>query len=297
MLRSRWLFGAVLLLAIVMGGKMIHRAMQPKYEGKTVEEWFADWKYRNSEMPEPQRVEVCTNLGTNAVWYLWGEYRRNDSVVTAWIMEKKHRFFGSGYQFETSHERQRHLKALSTLHLLGGQCEPLIPEIVKHLKSSNPVEACNMVSLLGSIRQQPDLVVPVIHLSLLSTNWESYQRKLHIDALGKFGPAAKSVLPELQKRFANPAATNQGENHHLARAILRINGPGPELGLFTNGLAAGDFVKSFSDICFLEQVGTNARSAAPILRDFMGTLTNESEIRYVIQVIQEIDPEARQNAP
>jgi hypothetical protein len=296
LLRSRWLWCVVILLVVTVGGRVIHRAMQPKYEGKTVEEWFEGWRLNTGE-DEKRLVEVYSSFGTNAVWYLWRENNRKDSMITAWVMAKKHRFFGSGYKFGTSHEEQRHLKAMYLLSLLEDRCEPLIPEITPLLSSPNLDMRCSMISLLGSIRRRPEVVVPAIQQSLHSTNWQAYQRNKHIDALGEFGPAAKSVLPELQKQFINLAVTNQIERRYLAKAIVQINGPGPELEVFTNALVPGDFTQSFTSISFLERIGTNAGPAAPILRELTGTFTNEVEVKYVMEVIRKIDPNENYHKP
>jgi len=298
MLRSRWLLGAVLLLVAVIGGKTIHRAMQPKYEGKTVEEWFAAYTLDGALRLDVAEGVPFQKLGTNAVWFLWGEYTRKDSKTTSWLMAHRDRFTGKKrLWWANTHELERQSKALILLRKMGPIAEPLIPEIIPRLTSADLDEAATMAYFLAEINRQPEVVVPAIHRALLSTNWSFGHSKNHIAALGKFGPQARSALPELQNRLGHPAHTNRAETFYLARAILQINGPGPELGVFTNNLVPGDIHKSTSALSYLRDVGTNAWPAVPALREFIKTFTDDSAGMYILDVISEIDPEARQNKP
>lgn len=272
--------------------------MQPKYEGKTAAEWFAAYTLDDAVRLDKAEGVPFQKLGTNAVWFLWGEYTRKDSKATAWLVAQKDRFTGKKrLWWANTHEKERQSKALVLLREMGPASEPLIPEIIPRLKSADLDEAATMAYFLAKIHRQPEVVVPAIHHALLLTNWSFGQRKNHIAALGMFGPQAKSALPELQSRFGHPAYTNHAEAFYLARAILQINGPGPELGVFTNNLVPGDIHKSTSALSHLRDVGTNAWPAVPVLREFIKTFTNDSDGIYILDVIREIDPEARQNKP
>jgi len=299
MIHSRWLVGAVLLLAIVIGGKVIHWAMQPKYKGKTVEQWFAAYTIDGVLRLEEAEGVPFQKLGTNAVWFLWREYARKDSKPTAWLMAQKDSLTGKKrIWWANTHELERQAKALILLRNMGPAAEPLIPEIIPRLASPDLNEAATMAYFLAEINRQPEVVVPAIHRAWLSTNWSFSHSKNHIAALGKFGPQAKSALPELQSRIGNPALTNRAEIFYLARSILQINGPGPELGVFTNNLVPGDIHKSISALASLHDVGTNARPAIPVLREFVKTFANDSASQaYIMDVIREIDPEARMDKP
>jgi hypothetical protein len=291
LLRSRWLIGMLVLLLLILGGKAIHRAMQPKYEGKTVEEWFAEYTSEGLIGWEAMDIVPFQKLGTNAAKFLWVEYTRKDSKATAWLMAHKDRVTGKKrHWWANTHEKERQANALILLREMGPTAEPLITEILNRLKSSNPEEAMHLVILLGTIQRQPELVVPAIHLSLLSTNLNITQRIEHMGTLGRFGGYAKTSLPELRNRLANQVYTNSGEDYYIARSILMINGPGPELGYCTNNLVWGDFVKSARALNFVDGLGTNARPAAPMLIPFASSLTYESESNYVMKIVREIDP-------
>jgi hypothetical protein len=296
--RSRVLLGMVVLCLLLWSINAIHHAKQPKYQGKTAEEWFGEYELIREFSLRETSAEAFRNLGTNGVWFLWKEYCRKDSKPTAWIMAQKDRLLGIKRPWwANSHELERQCKAMFLLRELGANAEPLIPEILSKLSSCNPDEASTMAYLLGTIQRQPEIAVPAIHQSLLSTNLNISQRINNYISLAKFGDKAKSSLPELKARFTNPVYTNNGENLHLARAILLINGPGPELGLFTNNLVFGDFMKSYSSISRMESCGTNARPAAAVLIRFAQTLTNEFDSNQVMQTVRIIDPEGIYQKP
>lgn len=265
--------------------------MQPKYEGKTVEEWFAEYTI-DDVLGQDVHDRPFQELGTDAAWFLWGELTRRDSKATALLMAYKDKLTGKKRSmFGRTNEAERHTKAGHLIGRLGPAAEVLIPEIIVRLKSTDLDEAAEMAFLLGEIRRQPEVVIPEIHQSLLSTNWNFRQHKAHLMALSSFGAQAKAVLPELRSRLVNPAYTNDYVKFSLVNAILKINGPGPELGLYTNGLVSGSYWSNSIILNHMERAGTNARPAVPFLLQFAKTLTNQAEIDWVIGAVQVIDPE------
>jgi len=291
---TRVLLGFITLGLLVWCLKTIHHVLQPKYQGKTAEEWFAAYTWTGKPIEEANAVPF-EHLGTNGVWFLWGEYCRKDSKPTVWLMRIRDVFTKD--LWAPSHEQDRHFRASAMVLKLGPMAEPLIPAILSRMTATDPDEATSMAYLLGNIQRRPEIVVPALQLSLRSTNWTSTQRIRTILALSQFGSHAKPALPMLQGWLADPAYTTNGANPYLATAILRINGPGPELALLTNNLVPGDYDKSMKYITLIDSAGTNASPAAPVLLQFAGTLTNETEIKTVRDTIHKIDPQGIYHKP
>ncbi len=294
--RSRLLLGLVVLCLSLWSIKAIHHALQPKYEGKTAEEWFEQYDITGG-FPEVTANPVpFQNLGTNAVWFLWHESRRKDSSLTVWLMEKKDRLFKTNRGPARSHEEERQLRATFLIRSLGAAADPLIPAMIAELQSGNPVTVESTVWNLSALHRQPAVVVPALLQSLALTNRNAQQRVNHIQALSALGPDAAAALPDLRRMLTN-STSSSGELFWLNHTILRINGPGPELAHFTNRIHLGNLATSLAAVDELATLGTNARPAVPVLLRLSQSLTNQSESNRVMMMIPYIDPEGIYQKP
>jgi hypothetical protein len=290
--RSHLLLGFLVLCLLLLGTKAIHHALQPRYQGKTVEEWFdgvtTGSSGREAVNNDPAVIGL-RHLGTNAVWFLWREQARKESPMLSALQKHIDQF--TGRNKNSPPELSRAYTAWVVLLVFGPETEVLIPEALELLKNGQPEEAAHAAMLLGRTRRQAEVVVPAILHSLAVTNRDANQRISHYVALKEFGPQAKAALPYLRAQLAKSTIPNSYEGYWLAKAILTINGPGPEVSYFTKRLVPGDLQRSFPNLAPLEQLGTNACTATPVLFQFAQTLTNQVDSNRVMEVIRKIDPE------
>ncbi|HEY1174065.1 MAG TPA: hypothetical protein VGH19_22060 [Verrucomicrobiae bacterium] len=292
-----WRFIAmfVLLCLIVLGIKTARYAMQPKYQGKTMEEWYAEvksmdaiWVMNEEEFARDPATVALKQFGTNAVWFLWREHCRRDSQITAWYME---RFDHPSAVYWFNHQQMREEITARLLMEFGSGAEVLIPEILAGLNTNDQRERERLVHLLGTIRKQPELVLPALVRGFPAQSKAMHDHFRDIRTIGEFGPAAKAYVPELKARLANPMNQNRGLQATLAETIVRINGPGPELQILLRELRPGDASLCHSGMGPFENVGTNALPVVPELLRFAQTFTNSAASNYVISVIRKIDVE------
>jgi len=287
-----WRTWLLAFIALLLASKVIHRAMQPQYQGKTAEEWF-DGVTTGSSGTEAVNNDPAViglrHLGTNAVWFLWREQARKESPMLSALQKRIDRI--TGRNKNSPPELSRAYTAWLVLLVFGPETEVLIPEALELLKNGKPEEAAHAAMLLGRTRRQAEVVVPAILHSLAVTNRDANQRISHYVALKEFGPEAKAALPYLRAQLAKSTIPNSYEGYWLAKAILTINGPGPEVDYFTKNLVPGDYRSSYPNLAPIEYLGTNARTAAPALFQFAQTLTNQVDSNRVIEVIRKIDPE------
>jgi hypothetical protein len=279
-------------IALLLASKVIHHAIQPQYQGKTAEEWFEEVTTGSSgseAVSNDPAVIGLRHLGTNAVWFLWRERARKESPMLSALQKRIDQF--TGRNKNNPPEFSRGYTAWLILLVFGPETKVLIPGALESLKSNDPNEAARAAMLLGRTQQQAPVIVPAILQSIVITNRNPDQRVSHIVALKEFGPEAKAALPYLRTQLAKTAVSNSYEGYWLAKAILTIDGPGPEVGYFTKNLVPGDYRRSYPNLAPIEQLGTNARTAAVELHKFMLTLTKAADSARVMEVIRKIDPE------
>ncbi len=283
------LLAFIFVICLILWGS---KALQPKYQGKTVEEWFDGVTTGSSgseAVSNDPAVIGLRHLGTNAVWFLWRERARKESPMLSALQKRIDQF--TGRNKNNPPEFSRAYTAWVVLLVFGPETEVLIPEALELLKNGQPEEAAHAAMLLGRTRQQAPVIVPALLQSLTMTNRNGDHRVSHIVGLKEFGPEAKAALPYLRTQLAKAAVSNSYEGYWLAKAILTIDGPGPEVGYFTKNLLPGNYPSSYPALATLEQLGTNARTAAPSVFLFAQTLTNQVDSNRVMEVIRKIDPE------
>jgi hypothetical protein len=272
---------------MLWGIKAIHRAMQPKYEGKTIHEWFAIWQ-KDREFVEYS--DVFRALDKPALEFLWQEYNRKDSAWTTWVMARHQRLFKYKYPFGNTHEMYRRLVAYNAFHRASPDAlAPFQPAIVARLKTIESDYSGGLAYLLGLIPQQPQTSVPALIESLQATNRDIGDRAGHLIALGRHGKEAAAAVPLLQTMLAD-TNRHRYERSKLVITILQINGPGPELAYLTNSLKSGDLSASISAIYDLKEIGTNAYPAVPLLLELTQNSSNKVISNTVMEAIRVINP-------
>ena len=221
------LLSIVLLCCLVFWGK---RASQPKYQGKTAEDLFAEISTGSSGseyVAKDPAVIALRHLGTNAVWFLWRETKHKESPWLNSLQKRYDRLIGKNQNIPPDFGRVG--TAWVVLFQFGPETEVLIPEALELLKQGKPNEAAFAAMLLGRTQRQPAVVVPAILQSLAVTNRTMDHRISHIVALRELGPLAKAALPYLQARLADPAVASTrerllGGQGHLDHQWPRLRG-------------------------------------------------------------------------
>ncbi|MGV3756654.1 MAG: hypothetical protein ACO1QS_14825 [Verrucomicrobiota bacterium] len=295
---TKLLAGLLVICFLLWCGLSLPRLLEPKYQGKTADQWFAEVTTGSSgseHLTKDPAVIGLRHLGTNAVWFLWNERTRKASpLLTSW-QKRLNRL--TGKQNNQPPGPGRAQTAWLILFQFGPETEVLIPEALELLKNGTPSEAAHAARLLGFTQRRPELVVPAILQSLALTNRSYDERVSHFVALWKLGPSAKAAVPYLRTQLNQPAMASGYGGDWLAKAILTINGPGPEVDYFTRNLVPGNFRLSYPNLAPLEHLGTNARPAAIALHKFRLTLTNAEDSARVLEIIRKIDPEGISQKP
>jgi len=292
--RSRVLLGIVGACLLLWSIKAIHHARQPKYAGKTIQQWFAIWQ-KDFEFTEKYK-SVFLSLDEPALKFLWQEYNRKDSGPTTWLMAHHQRLFKIKY-WGNNHEMHRRVVAYNAFCRASPDAlAPFQPAIVARLKTIEPNYSGGLAYLVGLVPQQPETAVPALLESLRETNRDAGDRIGHLFALGQYGRDAADAVPLLRTMLAD---TNRHpyERSKLVITILQINGPGPELAYLTNSINSRDYSASISAIYDLKDVGTNAYPALPLLLHLAHNTSNKVVSNSVMEAIRVIDPEGVYQEP
>jgi len=141
---TRLLLVFVGLCLLLWDIKAIHHALQPKYQGKTAQEWFEEAREiaqtegreviaREKHARQPA-VVALKSLGATAVWYLWKEVNHKDSTLTVWGWELHDRITGKG---RMSRGGERQSKAYDLLVLMENVPEAFIAELAEEARGTD----------------------------------------------------------------------------------------------------------------------------------------------------------------
>ncbi|MGV3756655.1 MAG: hypothetical protein ACO1QS_14830 [Verrucomicrobiota bacterium] len=122
---ARLFLGFATLCLLVWCLKTVHYALQPKYQGKTAEEWFAliDTHGQSGSngilaiSHDDPAVRALKQLGSAPVRFLWRELHARDSRVKAVFIERIRAWSNNRWSIASS--RERNFKALVALGQLG----------------------------------------------------------------------------------------------------------------------------------------------------------------------------------
>lgn len=203
-MRHRWLWGVVIVCLLLWSIKAIHHARQPKYQGKTAQEWFAEFNtYQNATNLTELSASVTNaafrafqNFGPEEARFLWGEYTHRDSAFKSWCI--KNAFAWSAGRWRIDSEHVRHFKAGFLLSAMGSKAECLLPELQALLQSApSDYERKTTLALLERIAPKDISKLPYLLAGLNSSNVALQYECL--DDLQDLGTAAASALPTLNR--------------------------------------------------------------------------------------------------
>jgi len=307
---KRWTVRHYLLVILVLGllwwgESVIERALQPKYHGKTAAEWFESESLRDMIYSSPEATEngpvvvAFKNLGPKGVHYLWEEYTREHSLITDWLEEIVARITGNHDPFLMPSFTEP-TKAYFLLLSLGPDAEPIIPELLDLLLIDEPGYGVFTANLLGSIKRQPEVVVPALIKVLTLSKPSPDDRIVCIRAIGQFGPMAASQLPVLEARL-KATGLQREERTVLAGAIWRISGDGTEFKRLLEQTFSADrtgiSLEHEEMMSALEELGPLAKEMVPMLEEHSRNGNSVSLSNRVSEIILQIDPERLKQKP
>jgi len=211
---SRLLLGFITLCLFVWGLKTIHYALQPKYQGKTPEEWFADFDpYAHSAVKTTMSVSwdnppilAFQHFGPDAARFLWREYNHKDSRPLRWLIGKANYWTAGHWIIESA--RERNFKAFNLLQAMGPRADCLLPELNARLKSAvTDWDRREILRLLNEISPKDLSKLPFLIAHLSSTDRNLQVNSL--DGLRSLGVHASSALPALENMLQTSTGFDQ----------------------------------------------------------------------------------------
>ncbi|HEY1172856.1 MAG TPA: hypothetical protein VGH19_15920 [Verrucomicrobiae bacterium] len=299
-IRSRLFLGLAGLCLLLWGIKAIHRATQPKYQGKTTAEWFAEAQFETHDhyFPGIETFETMPSalalkaMGTNGVALLWNEYRHGESRLWTGLRAEVRALFGNRSPIIYSNERAYYL-----LLWLGPEARQLVPQLLQQVDSAKGQDRREALELLASIHSEPELVIPKLIPIFQDENHATWFRFQAADTIAAYGQQAGICLPMFRQSFAYPKA-DAWFKRDAALSILRIAGQGQAEAEYLVNLAANrdtDWSSFFER--YKEKLGPVAIQLVPHMVVFSGTLTNSADSNAVMKVVKELDPQGSHHKP
>jgi len=294
--RSRLLLGFLVLCLLLLGTKAIHHAMQPKYQGKTVEEWFAayEWKFRLDCIEPPNRAPDTPfrHFGTNAVIYLWSERNRSEGKLANWLWNVNAGRLNPAAQIN---DDIRRLQAEICLLQTGDLALPLIPDLVPRVDGQDIDESFYAAQLLGQIHQAPEICVPALLRAIEQTNRiPSRHQMVYVQALKCFGSRAEAALPALLKLHTTAKLQKSTDAFLLAVTLLEIDQGKNLPHYWTSVVDPSDQRKSLMLLWAYADSGEISPESASALLQYSQTVTNEAHaelLRKAARVISSRKPD------
>lgn len=295
--RSRLLFGFIALCLLLWSIKTVHYALQPKYQGKTAEEWFAliDTHGQSGSngilaiSHDDPAVHALKQLGSAPVRFLWRELHARDSRVKTVFIERIRAWSNNRWGIASS--RERNFKALVALGQLGPAGDALIPELLLCAQSTDQLESAHGLRLLGDIGTQPEVTMPLFLSNVGATNPVVFA--LSLQGLQKLGPQASNALPALAQ------ALTLKTNHQrllIASAMVAM-GDRTKLSVLLTEVQNTNSPYRTNTLSLFQQLKTDSLDALPDLIALAKNSTNDHHLqRFTAQTIEQISPGAAQAA-
>jgi hypothetical protein len=222
-LRQRWLWSALIFCVLLLGIKAIHRALQPKYQGKTAQEWYArlDPYDRSSASigvsihSEDPAVIAFAHFGPETAQFLWQEYNQKDWPVKKTVILKVREWTKNRWIIDEDWVRQ--FKASCLLQAMGSQADCVMPELIQRAQATTGEERLEILRIIGSIGTRSEVTVPLL-VSNLNTAHERTWGQC-VDSLKVIGRPASNALPALEKELL---VRTDDDRVQLAAAMVAI---------------------------------------------------------------------------
>lgn len=280
---TRLLLGFITLSLLVWCLKTIHHALQPKYQGKTAEEWFAlvdPHAQQNAALAishgDPA-IQAFQHLGPSAARFLWRELHVTDTALKKLFIRKAAEWSDGRWDIEPS--ETRNFKALVALGKMGPAADCLIPELLIHAQSTNRQDAYRGLSLIGHIGTRPELAVPLFLSNVTSTN--------PMAGLEQYGPQASNALPALEQALT----LRTGHDRLLVAYAMVGIGDRSKLTLLLAEVQNTNSPYRTNALSLLLRLNTNALDAVPALLAFAKSSTNDYDLQtHTARTIEQISP-------
>lgn len=266
-MRSRVLLGIVGLCLFLWSTKAVRHAMQPKYQGKTAEEWFATIDpYDHSPTAtgdsmlikhDDPAILAFQHFGSDAAEFLWQELYHQDSKAKAWLINQIRIASRNRWIIDTADGRN--FKARMALQAMGPKADCLIPELLLSARSTDNQECYRSLDLIGEIGTRTDVTVPFLVSNLKSSDRAIVRRSM--ESLLKIGPAASNALPAMEQMLN----TSTGEAHLTAAAAMVALGDRTKLDLLLTELQDTNSTLRTYALFRLGSLKTNAVETLPTL--------------------------------
>jgi hypothetical protein len=298
LLRSRWVKGVAIVGLLLVGFKIGHRAMQPKYEGKTAEEWFARIQLREAGEARKKftfkvvdrAVQALAGMEEKAIPLLSEKYVRRDSALKKKLISLLEKITRGRVLLEN--ERERRMRVTFVIQAMGAKADALVPMLIREAKAGDEAGKIQAVICLGDIGTRPDEVLPVI-IDMLGSS-SSWNRALALHSVAQYAPHAVVALPLLEQRTAS---TNAMMRVLATRAMVDFGETNKAYKLMLREIRDTNSPVRMEAVQLLNIFGTNAISAIPLLHD-MVLNTSDAKLRdTAFRQIKRIDPEARYHNP
>jgi len=294
---TRLFLGFIALCLLVWCLKTIHYALQPKYQGKTAEEWFAliDTHGQSGSngilaiSNDDPAVRALKQFGSAPVRFLWRELHARDSRVKAVFIERIRAWSNNRWAIASS--RERNFKALVALGQLGPAADALIPELLLCAQSTDQLESAHGLRLLGDIGTQPEVTLPLFLSNVGATNPIVFGLSLLV--LHKLGPQASNALPALAR------ALTLKTNHQrlLVASAMVAMGDRTKLSVLLTEVQNTNSPYRTNTLSLLQQLKTDALDALPDLIALAKNSTNDYHMQsFTAQTIEHISPGAAKAA-
>jgi hypothetical protein len=286
---TRLALGLAVLCLLVWCLKSIHYALQPKYQGKTAEEWFA--------LVDPHAqlgsglaishgdpaIQAFQHLGPSAARFLWRELHVTDTALKKLFIRKAAEWSDGRWDIEPS--ETRNFKALVALGKMGPAADCLIPELLIHAQSPNRQDAYLGLSLIGHIGTRPEVAVPLFLSNVTSTNPMAFGQSMA--GLEQYGPQASNALPALEQALT----LRTGHDRLLVAYAMVGIGDRSKLTLLLAEVQNTNSPYRTNALSLLLRLKTDALDAVPALLAFAKSSTNDYDLQtHTARTIEQISP-------
>jgi hypothetical protein len=128
-LRKKWRSGLVVVLVVAAIGVLLYfsRTKEPSFQGRGLSHWLSDIENARDDREAESAKNAVRQIGTNAIPYLLGMMRAEDSKLKETFITLLARLHISTVRIADA--SGKHLRALLGFHALGPRASSAIPEL------------------------------------------------------------------------------------------------------------------------------------------------------------------------
>ncbi|MDB6068481.1 MAG: putative lyase [Pedosphaera sp.] len=282
-------------VALALGTYIFIQPRQLLYEGKSLNQWldtYSEAYLQSGKFAEREDIERKMRwLGPAAVPPLVAAMQSKHPLSKALSQLLSRQPWQYKWASDLNHKcriiSMRNETAAEFLFDMGPDAAPAIPALLAAAGDTNLVLRANALNALGSIHQQPQIVVPVL-VRALSNSWD---RQFAVYSLRKFGTNAASATAALRAL----AGTGSSPDMQMS-ALLTLEKVAPDsvadlaMPVYLKVLKNRQDPYAYSVILSLLKLGPQAREAVPVLTEIAGETSQLGQS--AAYALRAIDPEA-----